>query len=82
MDSVVNLNADFWKLKFKLDFTVRIFAHSRFFCFFFLHLQGTFQSAGVIQHAYNFNQPVIVQPCSVCTGMDSFMTFNSQEYAW
>ncbi|PFX33378.1 Alpha-mannosidase 2C1 [Stylophora pistillata] len=29
---------------------------------------GTFQSAGVIQQAYNFNQPISVTPGSVCQG--------------
>jgi len=33
-----------------------------------LHFQGTFQSAGVIQHAYNFNQPICVVPGSVNEG--------------
>lgn len=37
------------------EFSYAVFPHS-----------GTFQSAGVIQHAYNFNQPISVLPSSVC----------------
>jgi len=39
------------------EFSYAVFPHS-----------GTFQSAGVIQHAYNFNQPICVVPGSVCEG--------------
>ncbi|KAJ7388843.1 Alpha-mannosidase 2C1 [Desmophyllum pertusum] len=39
------------------EFSYAVYPHS-----------GTFQSAGVIQHAYNFNQPLSVVPGSVCEG--------------
>ncbi|CAH3126967.1 unnamed protein product [Porites lobata] len=47
------------------EFSYAVFPHS-----------GTFQSAGVIQHAYNFNQPVIVQPCFVCTDFEGRSFFS------
>jgi len=47
-------------------------------CVTFLHFQGTFQSAGVIQHAYNFNQPISVVPGRVTPGtkVSSFFFFH------
>ncbi|XP_078370059.1 alpha-mannosidase 2C1-like isoform X2 [Oculina patagonica] len=47
------------------EFSYAVYPHS-----------GTFQSAQVIQHAYNFNQPISVVPGSVCEGFNGRSFFS------